>query len=516
MKTLALYLRISQDDGKSGESESIQNQRDLLYHYLKNHSEFDDWNILEFQDDGVSGTTFQRPGVQKMLQLCGSTITCILVKDFSRFGRNLIEVGNYLDQIFPFLGVRFIAVTENFDSESNINKGHTIGLDVSLKAMVYEMYSRDLSQKVTCVKEAQMRKGFYIGGFAFYGYKKSDKEKHRLVANEEAAQVVRRIFTMAADGNTPREIAIQLNKEEILTPYRYRKERKVNPNIVLPNVTEHNLWTQISVRNIIADERYTGCYIGKKEKRLDISTKKRIAIPEKEWIRVENVHEALVSKELFQKAGTVLIKKKKQKPRANKELFAGFLKCQSCGRILHYTDCKNPSFYCKTRNCSPQAECASIRISKEELQTGILTAIKAEMHLILQTEKMIAEGISQEEVINKQIECLHMKKRKSKQEQFILFERFTDGKLVKEDFNIKKQCVANRIAELNRYQADLIEKLKNLEQEKGYNLHEHLGKYACANTLTREILIELIREIKVFPDNRIEIVWNFNFFSCMS
>lgn len=145
MKTLALYFRASIEDANIGESATIQNQRDLLFDFVKTKTEFSDWNVLEFQDDGYSGTTFNRPGIQKILKLAGKEIDCIVVKDFSRFGRNLIEVGNYLDQVFPFLGVRFIAVNDNYDSKEN--GGRSIGLDVSLKALVYEMYSRDLSQK---------------------------------------------------------------------------------------------------------------------------------------------------------------------------------------------------------------------------------------------------------------------------------------------------------------------------------------------------------------------------------
>ena len=152
------------------------------------------WNVLEFQDDGWSGTTFDRPGIGKLLKLAGKEVQCIIVKDFSRFGRNLIEVGNYLDQIFPFLGVRFIAVNEGYDS--NDNAGRTIGLDVSLKAMVYEMYSRDLSKKISSVKEEQMKSGHYAGSFAFYGYQKSKDSKSGLEIDPEAAGIVKRIFLL--------------------------------------------------------------------------------------------------------------------------------------------------------------------------------------------------------------------------------------------------------------------------------------------------------------------------------
>ena len=179
MGSIALYMRLSSEDSHSGESYSIGNQRDLLYDFIHNHREFDGRSVLEFCDDGYSGTNFERPGIKKLLALAGSTVDCIMVKDFSRFGRNLIDVGDYLDQIFPFLGVRFIAVNEGYDSAKSL--GSSVSLDVSLKAMVYEMYSRDISEKIRCVQQAKMRKGEYLCGIAFYGYQKSATEKNKLV-----------------------------------------------------------------------------------------------------------------------------------------------------------------------------------------------------------------------------------------------------------------------------------------------------------------------------------------------
>ena len=161
MNTVALYMRLSSEDDHEGESYSIGNQRELLYDYVRGHREFDGCNVLEFLDDGYTGRNFDRPGVKQMLALAGKTVDCIIVKDFSRFGRNLVEVGDYLDQIFPFLGVRFIAVNEGYDSGQEA--GSTVSLDVSLKAMVYEMYSRDISEKINCVKQAKMRRGEYLG-----------------------------------------------------------------------------------------------------------------------------------------------------------------------------------------------------------------------------------------------------------------------------------------------------------------------------------------------------------------
>lgn len=514
MNTLALYCRASNEDangttaGGTGESATIQNQRDLLLHYVKSKPEFADWNVLEFQDDGWSGTTFQRPGVQKMLQMAGSGIQCIIVKDFSRFGRNLIEVGDYLDQVFPFLGVRFIAVNENYDSKDN--KGRTVGLDVSLKAMVYEMYSRDLSQKIGSVKEAQMKKGQYIGRIAFYGYVKSPAEKHKLVVDAEAADVVRRIFTLAADGMKPIQIAIRFNAENLLPPFRYRQKNHPNAKSYCAQVTKNNVWTRENVRDIIKDERYTGCFLGRKATRIDISTKKVKRLPKDQWIRVEDAFEAIVSKELFRKAQAVLEpERSKETLRHPTEPFRGLARCEGCGRVLKICPSKNPYLYCFTGKFAPDSPCANVRVDKAELEQTVLTSLQAMIHLVLKADGGTREDISQEGSIRKNLERLLTEIEKRRAERVILFERFADGKLSKQDYLTQKQSSTNRIGELEAEKNKLIVQLQNLEQAEGAPSAKDLGKYSFANTLTREMLVELVDTIRVSPDNTIEIVWKF-------
>lgn len=508
MKTLALYYRASNEDTNLGESATIQNQRDLLLHYVKNKPEFADWNVLEFQDDGWSGTTFDRPGVQKMLKMAGSGVQCIIVKDFSRFGRNLIEVGDYLDQVLPFLGVRFIAVNESYDSKDN--KGRTVGLDVSLKAMVYEMYSRDLSQKIGSVKGAQMKKGQYIGRIAFYGYVKSSTEKHKIVVDAEAAAVVRRIFTLAADGMKPIQIAILFNSESLLPPFRYRQKNHPNAKSYCAQVTENNVWTRENVRDIIKDERYTGCFIGRKETRIDISTKKVKRLPKDQWIRVEDAFEAIVSKELFQKAQAVL-----EPGRGNEkllhpsELFRGLLRCESCGRVLKKYPNKLPYFYCSTGKFAPDSPCAPVKVDKAELEQVVLTSLQAMIQMILTMDDTAQSIVSHEGSIQKQLERFQTETEKCHSEQVLLFEQFADGKRNKAGYLAEKKLIANRIQELTNNMTALTAQLQNLEQTKNDPSAKELGKYAFANTLTREMLVELVETIRVYPNNTIEIVWKF-------
>ena len=504
MNTLALYCRASNDDGSLGESATIQNQRDLLRHYIQSRPEFKDWNVLEFQDDGWSGTTFDRPGIQKLLELAGIEIQCIVVKDFSRFGRNLIEVGNYLDQIFPFLGVRFIAVNENYDSKDNA--GRTIGLDVSLRAMVYEMYSRDLSKKISSVKEAQMKKGQYAGSWAFYGYQKSTATKSGLEIDPEAAKTVRRIFSLAAAGIKTFQIAVLLNQEGVLPPLSYRRQRTPVERFQCPTATEHNLWTQKRIASIIQDERYTGVLISKKRRRIDISTKKTIPLERSEWIRVENALDAIISKAEYEQAQTVLLSRTKRISTAT-DLFNGFLKCGHCGKALERIPCKIPYYRCATGRYEPDSPCAHIRIARNDLELAVITGLKHQIQLV-QTENPHGNVEEQESTISQKLEKADTEIKKYKSEQITAFEKFADGRLERNQFLAYKEELAQQIEQITRQKEQLLEQLQCIEASSQTQLID-LGKYAFVKTLTRGMLEELVKQILFFPDNTLEIIWNF-------
>lgn len=199
---LYLYIRLSSADRDmkhKTESDSIANQRLLLHQYLKNHKEFQFYEVEEFIDDGYSGTNDNRPAFENMIEhLKNGDSKLVICKDFSRFFRDYVEIGDYLERIFPFLGVRFISVNDNYDSNNYI--GTTGGIDVVMQSIVYSFYSKDLSQKIKTVMRAKAKKGQYIGSFAPYGYVKDPENKNHLLPDPETAPIVRRIFDMALDG----------------------------------------------------------------------------------------------------------------------------------------------------------------------------------------------------------------------------------------------------------------------------------------------------------------------------
>ena len=230
--TIAKYIRFSVDDGSTSDSESVSNQRDLLNSYISKSDDLYDCKVLEFVDDGFTGTNFQRPSFIEMMEAVkAKEISCIVVKDFSRLGRDYIEASDYIDQIFPFLGVRFIAVNEQYDSKT---ANSALGIDLAMKNIIYDLYSRDLSKKIRSARKTLMEKGDYIAPFAIYGYT-NKQEKKRLIVDPISSEVVKRIFDKAVNGEKARFIAIRLNNEGVITPNEYNRLKSTKKTALCSN-----------------------------------------------------------------------------------------------------------------------------------------------------------------------------------------------------------------------------------------------------------------------------------------
>ncbi len=266
---IAIYIRLSLEDddlssGNKIESESITNQRSLLIDYIRTSPELCDAEIVEFCDDGYSGKNFDRPGVTRLIEAAqNGGIQCIVVKDLSRFGRDYIAVGNYISRVFPFLDVRFISINDRFDSK---RKGDIDSLDTSFRTLIYDMYSRDLSRKVRSAKKQLAERGVYINPVAPYGYVKDPSDRHRLMIDPEAAQAVKRIFTLVAEGNSTAQVARILNAEDIPTPSAH----KTGTSSAHANWSGENFWSFKMVSCIIRDRQYIGSFVyGKARSRPD-------------------------------------------------------------------------------------------------------------------------------------------------------------------------------------------------------------------------------------------------------
>ena len=307
------YLRLSKEDGDKVESDSIANQRDLIRHFLADKP---DIQLVDEQiDDGYSGATFDRPSFQKMMEdVKSGKINCIIVKDLSRFGRNFVEAGRYIDQIFPEYGVRFIAINDNFDSAKGRSQSDNVLLP--FLNLVNDAFCRDISIKVRSQLEVKRKKGDFVGSFAVYGYLKDPDNRHKLIVDEFAANVVRDIFKWKIDGLSQQRIADRLNELGILSPMEYKKNCGMAYRTGF-QVSTKAKWTAVAVGRILRNEFYIGTLVQGKRTTPNHKVKKTIEKPNNEWVRIENNHEPIVTIEEFSAVGRLLLQDTRVAPDQN-------------------------------------------------------------------------------------------------------------------------------------------------------------------------------------------------------
>ncbi|MDR2932179.1 MAG: recombinase family protein, partial [Oscillospiraceae bacterium] len=290
---IALYIRLSVEDSKT-DSLSIHNQRLMLHHYADALPEADNAEILEFVDNGHSGANFERPAVQELLELVRQNkIDCIIVKDFTRFGRNSIDTGYFIERVFPLYRTRFISVQDDFDTLNF--KEDTGGMEVAFKYLISEYYSKDLSEKSRSAKYMKMQRGEYQSKICHYGYVKG--AGNRLEIDEEAAAVVRLIFDLSLAGQDARQITGELYTRGIPTPGEYKAQRGMNYHDISRC---HHMWQRSQVLRILYDERYTGTYIIGKRAVREVGGSRMRLKPESEWFKIPDHHPAIIDKAVYE------------------------------------------------------------------------------------------------------------------------------------------------------------------------------------------------------------------------
>lgn len=299
----AAYLRLSIEDGDKAESNSIGNQRELIRDFAAERPGLH--LVEEYADDGYTGTNFERPGFKRMMEdIKSGKINCIIVKDLSRLGRNYIEMGKYLEQIFPMMGIRFIAINDNYDN-ANSESSDSDSIVVPFKNLLNDSYCRDISIKVRSQLDMKRRKGEFIGGYAIYGYCKDERNKNRLVVDEYAADIVRSIYRRKLEGMSAQAIAEQLNSENVLAPSEYKRLCGLNYHSGFKAGT-HAKWQAIQVLRILKNEIYTGTMVQGRRQKINYKIKKIRDVEESGWIRVPNMHEAIIPQKLFDTVQEVL------------------------------------------------------------------------------------------------------------------------------------------------------------------------------------------------------------------
>lgn len=513
---IAIYLRISMEDGDNHtngkeESDSIGNQRNYLNQYIQNHEEFKLGEIIEICDDGYSGANFQRPEIQKLLEMAHNReIDCIMVKDFSRFGRNYIEVSDYIDQIFPLLGIRFISVNDHYDS-GKLN-GTTGGVDIAFRNIVYGYYSRDISEKEKSARKTKAERGDYLSPYAPIGYRKSEKNKNKLVVEEESAAVVKRIFQMAGSGWKPSQIAKLFNTEEVPTPSQLKRRQGINHPW---RAVMEGVWGADKIGNILRDERYLGKMIYRKRYRTEVGNRKQVKSEKKDWIVAEHTHEPLVTQEEFWKAQEVMAAFREKNFRVyNKHLFSGKLRCGVCGYLMRRTSEPSPCYYCGTRYTKKECGCLRGSIDEAEI-AGIVFSVIRSYTAVLDRDKMLRPlpKPNKASFLRKQIKeyvnsCHRIEERKAE-----LYDQYAEEQIDRDSF-------IKQLEDLNQKQGNLqtsIEKLKEEitelsdgeREDQKIHLMSEAEYFLKIKELTKEMVESFVDSIDVSADHSIQIQWRF-------
>lgn len=370
---IALYMRLSKEDTcLQQESNSIYYQRAMLKEYVSKH--FKEYQLLEFVDDGYSGLHFNRPSVTKLLEYVRiKLVDCIVVKDFSRFSRDYIELGSYIEQIFPFMGVRFISVNDHYDSEQT--QGGIGNIDILFKFLLYDLYSKDLSVKVKTALNTRKEKGNYISANSPFGYEKGKQNRHMLFIKEDEAFVVRRIFDMTLNGYTCVQIAKQFNKEGIKTPRQF----KMKTNKIAGEVFE---WHSSTIYHILKNEIYIGDIVYGKYYKKEVGGKNYLK-PRSEWKIYHNHHEPIVTRQVFEKVQKNTKNAKTYKVN-KKHPLTGKLLC-NCGKKLQLKKGANDYFRCPYLYVTTHSDCIR-KISVKLLEEYVLSKVYKHILQIVKNE----------------------------------------------------------------------------------------------------------------------------------
>lgn len=505
---IAMYLRLSkEDDWNAQESNSISYQRLLLRGYIERN--FENYEILEFVDDGYSGTSMDRPTMQELLAAARQKkVDCIIVKDFSRFARDYVETGFYVEQIFPFLGIRFISVNDHYDSEAVTKK--TIGMNLAFKTLVNDLYSKDLSVKVTSSLHSKKERGIYCSGNCPFGYRKKAEDRNQVEIVEEEAAVVREIFRLTLEGYTSVDIAKKFHKEKVKTPVEYLIERGATHR---KPVGKEFSWQHTTICTILKNHFYAGDMVYGKYKKDKVGGKNHLK-PRSEWKITYNHHEPIIEREVFDAVQqTRGISKPYQPQKAH--ILIGKVVCGECGKALRYRKAKNPYFYCNERYTTGDENCVS-QVNVFFLEQVLLAALQKEIRRQMELEEVWSQY---QEVQKEKYHVKRDKLQKSQQaldavgkEQITLYERYGKREIQREEYiefreelQKKEDFIKSEIQEQEM-------RLAEVETEFHAELPDaHIIWKECKiNELNQEVVDTFIKKINVWDEQHMEIIWNFS------
>ena len=513
----AIYVRLSKEDGDvasaaKAESNSISNQKNLIKDFLKDKDDI--IVVSERVDDGYSGSDFERPGFQMMMDdIRRGTVDCVIVKDLSRFGREYIDSGKYIERLFPALGVRFIAVNDHIDSKEESSRDDIV---VPFKNLMNDAYCRDISIKIRSHLEVKRRNGEYIGAFTPYGYKKDENDKSRLVPDLYAAGVVKDIFRMKLHGMSQTAIADRLNEQGILSPMEYKHSLGIR---IQDNFKTHEQaeWSSMSVRRVLENEVYVGTLTQGKHSTPNHKIKKIMDKPEEEWIRIEDNHEPVVSKREFAIVQRLLGMDTRTSPNEDEVyVLSGLAVCADCGAPMIKRNVpaggKVYSYYICSKNAATK-QCGTHRIPKDKLERLVFDVLKTHIASVLDAGRILAYINT---VPFQELEIKELERQKEAKEQEIqrcrelrdmLYEDLKEGIVSKEDYaelyegyNNKRKKAEDAVRKISRTIQDVVD-----AKTDKYEWLRYFKEYQNISELSRTAAVELIERVKVYDKNHIEI-----------
>lgn len=517
----AIYVRLSKEDGDvasaaKAESNSISNQKNLIRDFLKDKDDI--IVVSERVDDGYSGSNFERPGFQMMMEdIRRGKVDCVVVKDLSRFGREYIDSGKYIERLFPALGVRFIAVNDHIDSKEESGRDDIV---VPFKNLMNDAYCRDISIKIRSHLEVKRKNGEYTGAFTPFGYKKDENDRNRIVPDLYAAGVVKDIFRMKLNGMSQAAIADCLNGKGILSPMEYKHSLGIH---IQDHFKTHEQagWSSVSVRRILENEVYVGTLVQGRHSTPNHKIKKIVDKPEEEWIRIEDSHEPIISKREFAIAQRLLGMDTRTSPNEDEVyVLSGLAVCGDCGAPMIKRNVpaggKVYSYYICSKNAATK-ECGTHRIPKEKLESIVFEVLKTHIANVLDAGRIL-EYI--DTVPFQELEIKELERQKEAKEQEIgrcrelrdmLYEDLKDGVVSKEDYaelyegyNSRRKKAEEAVRKLKHE----IQKVMEAETDK-YEWLRYFKEYQNISELSRMAVVELIDRVRIFDKNHVEIDFNF-------
>ena len=526
----AVYVRLSiENSGKDDDGDSIENQTNICKEYIAEHTDLKLFDVYE--DNGKKGTHFDRPEFQRMMEdVKSGKVQCILVKDLSRFGRDYIEAGQYLEKIFPFLGVRFISITDGYDSlTSDDAEG---ALMIPLKNMMNDVYAKDISRKIITSFRARQEKGEYLPAFPPYGYVKSKTRAYRYEVDEAVAPYVKMIFEWKAAGVSHSEICRRLNDMGAVTPAK----RKVELGIWHAEKYKHTIWYGRTIIDILKNATYTGTLVyGKMPKSLYQGIKCHRAKPD-EWRCIPDAHEAIVSQELYDKVQEIFEERAKDMkermdrhaPQRDKIInhFKGRIYCGDCGKRMRFVkandrnrplDQEHSYYVCGGYIDSGYRSCTRRMIRYPDVETAVMAVIRGQVEMALDHEKLVRQmrgSTKEKSLIDRyaaQVNYISQELKKVNGRREHLFESFTEGVLDEAEYRFVKQKYGDEATELGKRLSEVKAKKKRLDEVLTLD-NKWLSAMREAEDkaeVDSELVKHLIKAVRIYEEKRVEVEMNF-------